>query len=276
MNNENLKFSVLMSVYKNDKAEYVKQAIGSILNQTLKPNEIIIIVDGPISDNIKKIIEEYKGKYSIFNVTYLEKNGGLGNALNIGLEKCSFDIIARMDSDDISVENRFEKQIEEFKKDNNLSIVGGYISEFIDNPNESVGIREVPLNQQEISNYIKNRNPFNHMTVMFKKQSVLEAGNYKDFFYYEDYYLWVRMFLKDMKMKNIDSILVNARVGKDMYQRRGGMKFYKSGVKFQKFLLKNKLITIPRYLYNILVRFIVQVIMPNKLRGFIYQKFARK
>lgn len=273
---ENLKFSVLMSVYKNDKEEYLKLALDSIINQTLKPSEIVLVEDGPIPENIENLIKEYEKNIAFLKVIRLKENGGLGNALNVGLENCSYDIVARMDADDISVLDRFEKQIVEFEKDDTLSIVGGYISEFINNPEESIGIRQVPLTHEEISNFIKGRNPFNHMTVMFKKQSVLEAGSYQDFHFLEDYYLWIRMFLKGYKMKNIDSILVNARVGIDMYKRRGGFKYFKSCKRLQKYLLDNKLITYPKYLKNNIIRFIMQVLMPNSMRGLIYKKFARK
>ena len=273
---ENIEFSVLMSVYKNDNPEYLKIAIDSIINQTLKPNEIVLVVDGPIPDTIKSIIKEYNEKLDYLKIIYLKENGGLGKALNVGLENCTCDIVARMDSDDISLPDRFEKQINEFKKDNSLSIIGGYISEFIDNPEESIGIRKVPLEYEEFSEFIKNRNPLNHMTVMFKKQNVLDAGNYQDFHFLEDYYLWIRMFLKGFKMKNVDSILVNARVGADMYKRRGGWKYFKSCRKLQKYLLENKLITWPKYIKNVISRFIVQVLMPNSLRGFIYKKIMRK
>ena len=273
---ENLKFSVLMSVYKNDKEEYLKLALDSIINQTVKSSEIVLVEDGPIPENIENLIKEYEKNIAFLKVIRLKENGGLGNALNVGLENCSYDIVARMDADDISVLDRFEKQIVEFEKDDTLSIVGGYISEFINNPEESIGIRQVPLTHEEISNFIKGRNPFNHMTVMFKKQSVLEAGSYQDFHFLEDYYLWIRMFLKGYKMKNIDSILVNARVGIDMYKRRGGFKYFKSCKRLQKYLLDNKLITYPKYLKNNIIRFIMQVLMPNNIRGFIYKKFARK
>lgn len=273
---ENLKFSVLMSVYKNDKEEYLKLALDSIINQTVKPSEIVLVEDGPIPENIENLIKEYEKNIAFLKVIRLKENGGLGNALNVGLENCSYDIVARMDADDISVLDRFEKQIVEFEKDDTLSIVGGYISEFINNPEESIGIRQVPLTHEEISNFIKGRNPFNHMTVMFKKQSVLEAGSYQDFHFLEDYYLWIRMFLKGYKMKNIDSILVNARVGNDMYKRRGGFKYFKSCKRLQKYLLDNKLITYPKYLKNNIIRFIMQVLLPNNIRGFIYKKFARK
>lgn len=276
MGSEKTKFSVLMSVYKNDKLEFVEEAIESIINQTRKPDEIVIVEDGPVPEAIQKLLQEYEAKCDYLKIVPLEKNVGLGNALNIGLDKCTYNLVARMDSDDISREDRFEKQIKEFEKDDSLSVVGGFISEFVDCKEKSVGIREVPLTNSDIAIQIKSKNPFNHMTVMFQKKDVLKAGNYQDFFYYEDYYLWIRMALKNMKFKNVDSVLVNARIGEDMYKRRGGWKYYKSGVKLQNFMLKNKLIHLPKYSYNILVRFVVQVMMPNHFRAWIYQKFARK
>lgn len=276
MSSEKTKFSVLMSVYKNDKLEFVEEAIESVINQTRKPDEIVIVEDGPVPEAIQKLLQEYEAKCDYLKIVPLEKNVGLGNALNIGLDKCTYNLVARMDSDDISREDRFEKQIKEFEKDDSLSVVGGFISEFVDCKEKSIGIREVPLTNSDIAIQIKLKNPFNHMTVMFQKKDVLKAGNYQDFFYYEDYYLWIRMALKNMKFKNVDSVLVNARIGEDMYKRRGGWKYYKSGVKLQNFMLKNKLIHLPKYCYNILVRFVVQVMMPNHFRAWIYQKFARK
>ena len=276
MDNNKIKFSVLMSVYKNDKLEFVKQSIDSILNQTLKPDEIVIVQDGPIPQEVESLILEYKNKYELFESVVLEENRGLGNALNIGLQYCSYDIVARMDADDICKNDRFEKQIKEFENDNSLSVVGGFINEFIDDVNKSEGIRVVPITHEEIVVQMKSRNPFNHMTVMFKKADVINSGNYQEFHFCEDYYLWIRMFLNGMRFKNIGEILANARVGNDMYKRRGGWKYYKSCVKLQKFLLTNKVISFPRFIKNVLTRFVIQILMPNSFRAFFYKKFARK
>ena len=174
MDNEKIKFSVLMSIYKNDKKEFVQESIESIINQTVKPNEIIVVQDGPIPEEIKSLVSEYE-KYDFFKLIVLNENQGLGKALNIGLENCQYDIVARMDSDDICLEDRFEKQIKEFQKDDSLSVVGGFINEFIENPSEIIGVREVPLTNEEIIKHIKSRNPFNHMTVMFRKKDVFEC-----------------------------------------------------------------------------------------------------
>lgn len=232
-----MKFSVLMSVYKNDVCEYLNQAIESILDQTVKPNEIVIVVDGPISTNLKNILKEYEKKYNIFKIIYLEKNQGLGNALRVGLEQCSYNIVARMDSDDISVSNRFEKQIKEFEIDKDLDIVGGQIYEFINNKENIICSREVPIENDDIYEYAKKRCPFNHVTVMFKKNSVLKCGGYLDWYNNEDYYLWIRMMESKAKFKNIPAYLAYARVGNKMYQRRGGIKYFKSEYRITKIFI---------------------------------------
>ena len=164
-----------MSIYKNDKSEYLEQAIKSILNQTVTPNEIVIVKDGPISMELEQVITKLMKEYEFFKIISLKENQGLGDALNKGLEQCTYDIVARMDADDISVNNRFELQIKEFEDDPDLDLLGAYISEFISEPNMSISVREVPLEYDQICKYIKTRNPFNHVTVMFKKSAIQEC-----------------------------------------------------------------------------------------------------
>lgn len=271
-----MEFSVLMSVYKNDKKEFLKLAIDSVINQTIKPNEIVLVEDGPVPDEIEQLIKEYEKNYNIFKIVRNKENAGLGNALKIGLQECRYNLVARMDSDDISVPDRFEKQLKEFEKDKELSIVGGFIEEFIDDTSNIVGIRDVPLEDKDIKQYIKSRCPLNHMTVMFKKEEVLKVGNYIEWHYNEDYYLWLRMYLANCKFKNLSYTLVKVRVGNEMYKRRGGLEYFKSEASLQKFMLKNKIISFPKFIYNVLLRLILQVLMPNKLRALIFKKFARK
>ena len=216
-------FSIVTSVYKNDKPKYVKIALDSMLvNQTIKPTEIILVVDGPINTELTNLINSYQEKYnSIFQPIFLERNQGLGNALQIGVKRAKFEYIARMDSDDICLPNRFEQQLTFLSANPNIDIVSGHIEEFIDNPSHIVGKRVVPLHNNEIYNTLKYRCPFNHVAVMFKKSSVLKVGNYQDWHYNEDYYLWIRMALANCKFANLDQTLCYVRVGKEMYQRRG-------------------------------------------------------
>lgn len=271
-----MNFSVLMSVYKNDKLEFVKTALESIVNQTRKPNEIVLVVDGPVDTKLVQWLQNYEKQNKTFQLIVLEENLGLGNALEIGLNRCSYDLVARMDADDISVENRFEKQVSEFEKDENLSIVGGQIEEFMGTTNHIIGVRKVPLQDEEIKEYMKARCPFNHMTVMFRKKEVQKVGGYMEWHFNEDYYLWLRMYLANCHFKNLENTLVCVRVGDEMYQRRGGFAYFKSEAGIQKYMLAHNLINLPQYMFNVLLRFILQVLMPNKVRAFVFQKFARK
>lgn len=271
-----MNFSVLMSVYKNDKLELVKTALESIENQTRKPSEIVLVVDGPVDTELAQWLQNYEKQNKTFQMIVLEENLGLGNALEIGLNRCSCDLVARMDADDISVENRFEKQVSEFEKDESLSIVGGQIEEFIGTVDNMVGIRKVPLQHEKIKEYMKARCPFNHMTVMFRKEEVQKVGGYMEWHFNEDYYLWLRMCLSNCRFKNLEDTLVYVRVGDEMYQRRGGFAYFKSEVGIQKYMLAHKMINLPNYIFNVLLRFVLQVLMPNQVRAFVFKKFARK
>lgn len=268
------KFSVSMCVYGGDNSEWFQTAVESILNQSLKPDEVVLVVDGPIPDELNEIVKIYECN-PIFNVIRLEKNQGHGNARRMGLDNCKNELVAIMDADDISKSDRFEKQIEEFKKNQSLDIVGGNITEFIDDEKNIVAERVVPADDAEIKAYMKKRCPMNLVSVMFKKTSVERVGGFIDWYCEEDYYLWLRMALAEMRFANVSDILVNVRVGKDMYKRRGGWKYYKSEAKLQKYMLKHKIINFPIYLSNKTKRFIVQVLMPNNLRGWVFKKFAR-
>lgn len=271
------KFSVLISVYKNENPKYLERAIESIyFEQILKPNEIILVEDGPLTNKLYEVIETLKKKLkNILKIVKLEKNSGLGKALEIGITQCSNELIARMDSDDISNKKRFKKQIECFKKNKNLCIVGTNISEFIGDEKNIVSKRSVPEKDLEIRKYLKKRCPFNHVSVMLKKSAVIAAGSYKEMFWNEDYYLWIRMYSSEQKFYNIQEELVNVRIGKEMYRRRGGFKYFKSEFKLQNYMLEKNIIGRNQYLINIFLRFTIQVLLPSQVRGYIFKKFAR-
>ncbi len=268
------KFSVSMCVYEKDNPQHFGAAVESILNQTVKPSEIVLVVDGPIPTELDTIIKKYE-QNEIFKIIRLKKNQGHGNARRKGLENCSNELVAIMDADDISVNDRFEKQLEIYKK-NDFDVVGGDIAEFINSTENIVAYRNVPLTDIDIKEYMKKRCPFNQMTVMLRKSSVQKSGGYIDWYCNEDYYLWLRMALKNMKFANVPKVLVNVRVGKEMYSRRGGLKYFKSEARLQKYMYDNRIIGINTYALNILKRFIVQVLLPNKIRGFVFKKFARE
>lgn len=272
---ENIKFSVAMCTYGKDNPVWLEIAIESILNQTVTPNEVVLVVDGPVTEKLNTVIENYS-KNPIFKIIRLKENLGHGIARKTGLSNCSNELVSIMDSDDISAPDRFEKQLEIFKSDETVSVVGGNITEFIDTEINIVGKRVVPEKDADIKEYLKYRCPMNLVTVMFNKSAVESVGGFIDWYCEEDYYLWVRMCLAGMKFANIPDILVNVRVGKDMYNRRGGIEYFKSEAKLQKYMLDKKIIGFGTYLSNVSKRFIVQVLMPNKVRGFIFKKFARE
>ncbi|MCM1372255.1 MAG: glycosyltransferase [Bacteroides sp.] len=273
----NKQFSIITSVYKNDKPEFVRVALDSMLvNQSVKPTEIVLIRDGPVPDGLGELLSEYESKYpDVMNIIRLEKNGGLGNALQLGTETAKYDLVARMDSDDICLPNRFEKQLAYMRQHPDVDIVGGQITEFIGDSANIVGQRVVPTDNETIYEYMKSRCALNHVTVMFRKEAVLRVGNYQDWFWNEDYYLWVRMMAGGCKFGNVEDVLVNVRSGTDQYARRGGRKYYESEKGIQKLLLENGMITRTKYMKNVAVRWLLQIAMPNWLRGWFFRTFAR-
>lgn len=268
-------FSVCMSVYQNDKPENFFIALNSIIQQSLPPDEIVLVVDGPISTELEKNVNCLCKVNIPSKVIRLKENQGHAVARQTGIENASYDLIAIMDSDDISKFDRFEKQIECFNKDTNLSVLGGQISEFIDNEENIIGIRKVPLKNHEIQRYLRVRCPMNQMTVMMRRKDVLEAGGYLTWFCNEDYYLWIRMLQKGYKFRNLPDRLVSVRVGEEMYSRRGGIKYFKSEARLQKYMWDEGVISFYRYVFNINVRWVVQVLLTPKMRGFIFQKLFR-
>lgn len=277
-----LKFSVIMSIYKSDKPELVRVALDSLLQQTLLPNEIVIVGDGPVPVELEKEIDNLKltidNEKLPIEVSYLpqEKNGGLGEAMRIAAEAAKYDYLARMDSDDICLPDRFEKQMKCFEEDPELSLVGGMITEFDGEPENIIAKRILPLEDGEIKRMMRGRCAVNHVTVIFKKADLMKSGNYQPFFLQEDHYLWARMMEHGCKFKNIPDVVVNVRSGKDQIARRGGLKFYKSVVRVFWYMYKHGLISFGYFLYICTIRGIVQVLMPNKLRTWVYLHLLRK
>lgn len=272
----NYPFSVIMSVYKNDNPEQLRTALHSIINQTLPPNEIVVVVDGAIPASLDNVLKDISQEYAHLQVHYEPVNKGLGAALNIAVSKAKYDYLARMDSDDISLPNRFELQMNEFRIDNTLSLVGGMITEFVDTPDNIVSKRILPCSDKDIKQLMKSRCSLNHMTVIMKKEDLLKAGNYQPDFRQEDYFLWARMILAGCTFKNVPQVVVNVRSGYEQFARRGGLTYYKDVLGLNTWFYKHGLISLPRLLLNLAVRGIVQLLLPNALRTFVYTKFIRK
>lgn len=269
-------FSVSLSVYKNDNPEHFKESVNSVINQTVKPSEVVLVVDGPIPEKTNDVIIEFENVFPNFKVIRLAENKGHAIARQTGMIATSYEMVALMDSDDIAVHDRFEKQLKYFHENPQLDVLGGQIIEFIDTKENVAGVRSLPIEDDEIKKYLKSRCPFNQMTVMMKKSSMLNAGGYIHWHYEEDYYLWIRMFEKGCHFSNLPDNLVYVRVGSDMYKRRGGLKYFKSEEKLQRYMWSNGIIGFPHYFFNISIRLVVQVFLPNKVRGWVFQKFFRE
>ena len=233
------------------------------------------MIDGPIRVNLQDAINELQKQIPILKVIPLVQNMGHAIARQTCLNVAKNELCAVMDADDISVSDRFEKQLKAFEEHPDVSVVGGLIDEFVGNLKNVVGTRTVPEHDVDIKNYLKSRCPMNLVTVMLKKSDVMKVGGYQDWYCEEDYYLWIRLTLGGYKFYNIQENLVYVRVGEEMYQRRGGKRYFQSEAKLQKYMLDHEIISFPKYVYNVLVRWAVQVAMPNKVRGWIFQKLAR-
>lgn len=272
-----MQFSVLLSVYFRENPEYLAVALQSLLEQKLCPDQIVIVKDGQLGESlevvISKFINQCNEKTAITIVEFTE-NKGLGIALAEGLKACKYDLVARMDTDDIACPERFFLQVQEFRRDADLTVLGSDIREFETVPENITGCRIVPKTGAEIIRYAKKRNPFNHMTVMFRKAAILEVGNYQDFLWFEDYYLWVRLILKGYKMKNLAQPLVLVRAGQEMLARRAGLKYIKQECRLQARFLQLGFINYYEFLRNCLLRAIVRL-LPRKIIGAVYSKVLR-
>lgn len=236
-------------------------ALISIEKQTLKPNEIVLVKDGPLTEELDKVISAHVHMSAIpYTIVPLAKNCGLGIALNEGLKRCRFPWIARMDGDDIAMSDRFAVQTDYLNKNPDTDVLGSWISEFSDDPHQSSGERRPPCKHHEILEYAKYRNPLNHMTVMFLKEAVEDTGGYLPMNGFEDYYLWIRMLKKEYTFANIDRVLVKARTGKGMIQRRKGWSYVKNEWYFAKAAWELGFFSNYEFLRNVVIRSIPRLL----------------
>ena len=265
-------FSVLMSIYKNEQVDFFVRCMQSIWDeQTVKPAEVILVIDGPLYDELYRAIDVWRDKLGeLFRVIPLEHNLGLGNALNIGLSHCSNELVARMDTDDISLPDRFEKQLAIFQK-TNTDICGSWVSEFDKNELQIESYRKLPEDHEAIVKFSKKRNPLNHPTVMYKKSMVKLVGSYGKYRFAQDYHLWALLILHGAKFYNIQEPLVNMRAGYALLERRGGIKYAINEFNIQKEFLRINFISRMQFCSNVLLRFSVRLLPSAFLRS-IYQK----
>lgn len=269
-------YSVLMSVYYKEHPDYLRQSMQSIYDQTIPTDDFVLVCDGPLTPELDTVIADMQQQFGPrLNVCRLLKNGGLGKALNFGIGQCKNDLVARMDSDDISRPDRCEKEIKMLIAHPEISILGGFIEEFIEDTNHICSMRAVPEKQDEILRFAKKRNPFNHVSVMYRKSAVESVGSYKSFFLLEDYYLWIRMLNNGHQGYNLQEPLVWVRVGRDMYKRRGGWEYFLSQRKLLCYMHQSKFITYSQYLMGTFIRLGVAM-APNNFRSFIFNNILRR
>lgn len=271
------KFSVLMPVYFKEDALHFRQALDSIIiNQTVIPDEIVIVKDGPLTNELDKVIEEFELKFPhVFNIVALEKNMGMGVSFPTGVNACSNDYVFRMDSDDISIPSRFETQLEFLRNNPKYDLIGSSVKEFKDNWELSKNIRNVPQFHDDIVKKSKRQNPINHMTVLFRKSAVIRAGNYQKSKEqgFEDYHLWVRMLRIGSKFYNFQEPLCYARVGNDMIGRRHGFKYLIAEVTHFWWMKSTGYLNFKEFIFIIIVRPPLRI-LPKPILNYIYKKFT--
>ena len=268
-------FSVLMSVYRKESPEFLREALDSVFDQTAVPAEVVLVEDGPLTDELHALLDDYGNSHPELKRVPLPENRGLGLALQEGILHCSNELVARMDTDDISVPSRFERQLAEFEKNPGIDICGSHIKEFEETPDHIVAERRVPLTNDGCKRYQRRRDAFNHVSVMFRKTAVLKAGNYQHCPLMEDTLLWANMFKTGATAMNIDDYLVLVRIGKDMYERRGGMAYFKKYRKARRVIYQTGFISWWDYAYTIVIQFVVAM-MPNKMRGWVFKKILHR
>ena len=274
---QNSKYTVLMSVYYKEKPEYLSLSIESMLNQTVKPDEFIIVKDGPLTTELDEVINNFVTAYpKTFNIIVNETNLGLGPALAKGIENSKNELIARMDSDDYVVSTRCERQLEKFREDPKLEMVGSYEAEFVDDIDNVISIHRVPSENDEIERFMHRRCSVLHPTVMYKKSAVLKSGNYQSVLLYEDYDLFARMVLEyHIKSYNIPEPLYYIRTSEDFFKRRGGIKYAKTVLKFKWGQYRKGYMSLMDFCISGLGQAFVCA-LPNSLRKSFYMKFLRK
>ncbi len=273
-----MKYSVLMSVYAKEKKEFLKCALESIYdNQTRKPDEIVVVFDGELTEGLYRVLDDFRrGKEDIVFYYPQTENKGSGEASRIGAEKCTGDYIFRMDSDDISLPERFEKQIAYIESHPEIDVLGANIAEFSESPDEDdKKMRVCPQKYEEILTWCKRRNPINNVTVCIKKNALDMAGGYKTLLLLEDYYLWVRMIACGCVLENMNEVLVYTRVGNGMHSRRASKERLKSFEVLYQFMIENKMISRTEAFFNKLI-YKIAYIVPPRIRQLTYEKILRK
>lgn len=272
-----LDFSVLLSIYHKETPTFLNQCFTSIWDeQALKPTEIVLVKDGELTTELEQVISAWQEKMgSVLNIVALEQNVGLGKALNAGLVQCSYDWVFRMDTDDICVRERFQKQMDFIQKNSDIVLFGGQVLEFDENQEQADTLKSVPVENYQIKQFSQKRNPFNHMTVAYKKDIILKLGGYQHHLFMEDYNLWLRVIGAGYKVANLSDVLVYVRVGNGMHARRRGWQYIQSEKQLLDLKLKLKIQPIIPTVILFLARSFTRL-LPASLLQIIYNFLLRK
>lgn len=269
-----LPYSILMSVYGKDKPEYIECSIESMLSQTVRPEQFVIVLDGPVPEEVHKIIGKYTVNRELFTLVELSQNKGLGRALDAGLKECRNELIARMDADDISLPKRCEKELELFVQNEELALCGTNIEEFYDNPDNVHTIRRVPSDYEAIRKFIRRRQPFNHPTVMFKKSEVIRCGGYGELKRKQDYDLFSRMINMGCYALNVDECLLKFRADENNYIRRKSWSYVRSSIRVGMLNYKRKYCSLMDLIYIVCGQ-IILFLMPLKVMTVVSDRILR-
>ena len=265
---DDFRFSVAMCVYAGDDADNFDAALNSVYEQSLIPDEVVLTVDGPVNEAINSVIDKYESLYGL-KVHRLKENMGHGNARRDSLAHCTYDLVAIADADDINRKDRFEKQISMFRANSNLAVVSSGCYHFSESIESVINEEYLPVTDSEIKKMMKSRCPLCQPSSIVRKSVVDKVGGYLDWYYAEDYYLWLRLFLNNAEFANSEECLLYMRSSPDQMNRRGGYAYFKSLRNLYKYMLKNKVINIFQYSFNVTSRFVIQVLMTSKMRAFV-------
>ena len=268
-------YSVLLTVYKSDNPDYFKLSLESMINQTVPSNDIVVVKDGPVPETIQNVIDELQKEHPEIHPLQLEKNMGLGLALNEGLKVCQNELIARMDSDDISLPTRCEKQLALFETDQELDIVGCPVKEFVGTPDNIVGKRDVPLDNETIHKYNRRRDPFNHPTVMYRKSKVMKYGPYGNYRKNQDTDLWIKLLSNGCKAANCPEYLLMFRFDEGTYKKRKSWVNTKLLIEIRKKAWKSGYCSFVDYMFVACAQLGIYV-LPEGFQKFVYTKLLRK
>lgn len=268
-------YSILMSVYAGEKAEYLEQSLKSMFDQTYPTDDFVLVCDGPLTEELEEVIRPFEETYpEIFHVIRLEKNVGTGQCANIGMDACKHELIGKMDSDDIALKDRFEKQIRVMSQDPQISLCGGFIQEFQTDTGEAIAVKKTPEEDKDIRQYARRRNPFNNQTLVFKKSLARAIGGYSDIKRCEDYDFVVRMLHNGGIGKNLQEVLVKYRVSADNYERRSNWDNTRSFIAVRWRIFRMGYSGIADFILPSVMQLGIFV-LPKSLTGKIYKKFLR-